>query len=107
MAFSAVTRVWDVMCNSFNEEITRLNVWDDRLHVSSRFYAAHYQIADLYEAWALFHFGKLALEVVDRRFWEMAHLAEHQDSNVPGSAVHGSLAKLAKGIHVSTQKLTM
>lgn len=104
MSFSAVTRVWDMMCNSFSDDIARLSRWEDRERVASKFYEAHYQIADLYEAWALFHFGKLALEVVDRKFWEMATVAEQEDA---ASAGRGSLAKLAAGIHVSVQKLTM
>merc|ERR1712100_923583 len=59
MAFSAVARMYDMMCNSFSDDVARLPTWAERKRVASKFYEAHYQIADLYEAWALFHFGKL------------------------------------------------
>mmetsp|Transcript_10852 Transcript_10852/g.24616 ORF Transcript_10852/g.24616 Transcript_10852/m.24616 type:complete len:461 (+) Transcript_10852:72-1454(+) len=107
MSLSAVSRVWDVMCNSFSDDFANLDGWEERREVNFKFYKAHYQIADLYEAWALFQFGKLALEVIERKYRSMAIMEEGEDPLGPDRELQGSLMKLATDMHESVQKLTM
>lgn len=105
MSFCALTRILSIMTNAFSTEALTLKTFEERAKVTLMFYDAHYLTADLYEAWALYQFARLSLEVVAVRFRGMIISTGHDTAFT--KAQHGDMSKLVVGIHNSVQKLTM
>lgn len=86
-------------------------------HYVFRVYEADYQIADLYEAWALYHFGTLVVSVVSKEFRTISsHRVFGAGAQIrackSGSVRHEidiekQRRELEDSLHESLQKLTM
>lgn len=107
MSLSGVARIWDVMRDSFSDDVDGMDTWEERRMMAFQFYDAHYHIADLYEAWSLMHFGKLALEVLAARFRRTTIQEEGADPFDDDVDHHGGLVKLATRMNATVQTLTM
>lgn len=71
-------------------------------------YEADYQIADLYEAWALHHFAVLAMRVLGRSFQSGGSMLDRSAANLDRSSpVYLAWAGTLKGLHKSVRNLTM
>lgn len=67
LSYAAVIRMWQVASNKFGTTARKFT-YEGREHYVFAVYEADYQIADLYEAWALYHFGTLVINVVKAKF---------------------------------------
>lgn len=77
MAFKSMMRMWQVCMNDQHEHALReLDSWNARTGFLNQMYEANFSVADLYEAWALYHFASLAVEVVKEK-------AEDANLNMP------------------------
>jgi len=115
MSFEAVMRMWQIVGNQFGTTIKMFSL-QGKTHYVFRVYEADYQLADLYEAWALFHFGGLVLNVIKHRFYTIsAHRvfgggAQITVAKSPGkrdSDIQKERRELEDSLHESVQKLTM
>lgn len=109
MSLSALLRMWKVMSNFFGDQgVDWMDAWDEELHHALEIYEADYQIADLYEAWALHHFAVLAMQVL-RRTFDSSGAMLHNSANAVDvtSPVYQAWAGTMKGLHNSVRHLTM
>jgi len=106
MSLSALVRMWKVMSMNFFGELGPMpESWADRRDREVELYEAAYQVADLYEAWALRHFAVLAMQVLRKCFQTSGgQLVDTAQTSAP---VYQAWAGTLKGLHKSVQSLTM
>jgi len=103
LSLSALVRMWKVMSNFFGEPSEE--PWALRRDRAMEIYEAAYQVADLYEAWALHHFAVLAMQVLRKCFQTSGgQLVDRPDTSAP---VYQAWAGTLKGLHKSVRSLTM
>lgn len=106
LSLSAVVRMWKIMSNFFGESSE--DDWNTRRDRALEIYEADYQVADLYEAWALHHFAVLAMRVLRRAFSnEGAYLERASTGLDTTSPVYAAWAGTLRRLHRSVHGLTM
>jgi len=115
MAFAAVMRMWQIVGDQWGNTIKTFS-FQGREHYVFRVYEADYQVADLYEAWALYHFGTLVMSVLQRRFDSIsahrvfgagAQIRIGQDVGWREVDIEKERREQEDSLHESVQKLTM
>jgi len=112
MSFKSVCRMLQVTINDRTGALALVtddeghHTWAGRKEFLSTLYEANFSVADLYEAWALYHFAMLAIKVIsDFGDAESTRLEEKGKKNEPGGIteeVHKMSNNLAGGIHELT-----
>merc|ERR1711879_642088 len=106
LALSAAVRMWKVMSNFFGEPSEE--TWSTRRSYALEIYEADYQVADLYESWALHHFAVLAMQVLRKSFQGGCSMLEGSASALDtNSPVFQAWAGTLKNLHKSVRSLTM
>lgn len=102
LSLSALVRMWKIMSNTFGEDADE--PWAERFTHDMERYEAAYQVADLYEAWALHHFAVLAMQVLRKIFHASGGHLNQVDTSSP---VYQAWAGTLRGLHKSVRSLTM
>jgi hypothetical protein len=96
------------MSNFFGEPGEKEESFEDRRGHAMEIYEADYQVADLYEAWALHHFAVMAMQVLSRSFETGGSMLEGSAAALDRSSpVYLAWAGTLKGLHRSVRNLTM
>merc|ERR1740129_1994194 len=115
MAFAAVMRMWQIVGDQWGNTIKTFS-FQGREHYVFRVYEADYQIADLYEAWALYHFGTLVMSVIKKRFRTLrnhrvfgagAQIVPDKDGKRCEVDIEKQRREQEDALHMSEQSLTM
>merc|ERR1719486_1023244 len=96
MAMASMTRTYMFLCTAANPNIDPAEPGDASASsvaavaaVLARSETCFY-VGDLYEAWALYQFGKLVLELIDSAFAKQAMCAQSAQARAAGEALQSS-----------------
>merc|ERR1719375_2797701 len=100
MSFKSVCRMIQISMNDASYHHAQ-HTWVERKEFLSTLYEANFSVADLYEAWALYHFAMLAIKVIqDHGKQEMAKASSSEETKELGTSLTVAINQLtAQGIY--------